>query len=90
MQISGTVTRKSNGTIEIQPSDAGTFNKLPAMGDEVSLTVEVTRSAAEIEQANAAPGASAAAASPSRPDVVESAPASGVLAPEPRKRRAKR
>jgi hypothetical protein len=53
MQISGTVTRKSNGTIEIQPSDAGTFNKLPAMGDEVSLTVEVTRGAAEIEQANA-------------------------------------
>jgi hypothetical protein len=74
MQISGTVTRKSNGTIEIQPSDAGTFNKLPAMGDEVSVTFDVTRSAAEIERANAAARRErAAVAEPT--DVVESAPA---------------
>jgi hypothetical protein len=53
-QISGTVTRKSNGSLEFTPADAGTFNQLPAMGDEVTVTIEVTRTVAEIERAHAA------------------------------------
>lgn len=52
-QITGTITRKADGAIQFAPSDAAAFNKLPAMGDEVTITVEVTRTAVEIEQANA-------------------------------------
>jgi hypothetical protein len=52
-QISGTVTRKANGVIEFTPADPGAFNKLPAMGDEVTLTVDVMRTAAEVEKATA-------------------------------------
>jgi hypothetical protein len=50
---SGTVTRKSNGSIEFTPSDAGVFNKLPAMGDEVTVSIEVTRTATDVERATA-------------------------------------
>lgn len=53
-QISGTITRKSNGSVEFTPSDAGTFSQLPAMGDEVMMTIDVTRTVAEIERAHAA------------------------------------
>lgn len=48
--ITATVTRKSNGAIEIMPSEAGAFPKLPEMGDEITLTIEVTKTAAEIEK----------------------------------------
>jgi hypothetical protein len=53
-QIYGTVTRKSNGSIEFVPTDAAAFTKLPAMGDEVTLDITVTRTVAEVEQAAAA------------------------------------
>jgi hypothetical protein len=53
-QITGTITRKADGIIQFAPSDAASFSKLPAMGDEVTITVEVTRSAAEVEKAVAA------------------------------------
>lgn len=83
MQITGTVTRKSNGTIEIQPSDAGTYTKLPAMGDEVSLTVEVTRSAAEIERANAAARRARVTRLDGQPDIIgEDGLIHGDLAPD--------
>lgn len=49
----GTVTRKSNGTIELHPADGGALAKGPAMGDEVTVTIEVTRTAAQIEEAHA-------------------------------------
>jgi hypothetical protein len=49
-EITGTVTQKSNGTITIKPSDGGAFAKSPAMGDEVAVTIEVTKTVAEIEK----------------------------------------
>lgn len=53
-QITGTITRKADGVIQFAPSDPAAFSKLPAMGDEVTITVEVTRTAAEVEKAVAA------------------------------------
>lgn len=69
-QISGTITRKSNGSLEFTPADAGTFNQLPAMGDEVTVTIEVTRTAAEIEQAHVAAKRARVARLDGQPDVV--------------------
>lgn len=50
-QISGSITRKSNGSIEFTPSDPGAFGGMPAMGDEVTVDIAVTRSASEIARA---------------------------------------
>lgn len=52
-QISGTITRKSNGTMEFTPADGAAFSALPSMGDEVTLDVTVIRTAAQIEHAAA-------------------------------------
>lgn len=47
-ETTGTITRKSNGTIEFTPTDQNA--KLPAMGDEVTLSVEVIATAAEVDK----------------------------------------
>jgi hypothetical protein len=39
-EFQGTVTQKSNGTIVITPTQNS--KQLPAMGDEVTVTIEVT------------------------------------------------
>jgi hypothetical protein len=67
MQFTGTVTRKSNGSIEFLPTDATAFGKLPAMGDEVTLDVEITRTAAEVEKATKAEKAARAVPGESEP-----------------------
>lgn len=63
-QITGTITRKANGVIEFSPSDASAFNKLGNMGDEVTVSIEVTRTAAEVEKATAAQKAARVAPAP--------------------------
>jgi hypothetical protein len=53
--IRGIITRKSNGSIEIQLADAASFNSLPEMGEHVDLA----RSATAPEQGASAAGAPA-------------------------------
>jgi hypothetical protein len=66
IQISGVVTRRSNGALEVMASDGRAVQRvvlhesalgskaLPAMGDEVTLDIVTTRTAAEIEAAQVA------------------------------------
>lgn len=70
-QITGTITRKADGVIQFAPSDPAAFSKLPAMGDEVTITVEVTRTAAEVEKAVAASKRERAAAAEAAPAKVK-------------------
>lgn len=63
-QITGIVTRKSNGSMEFSPADGAAFGSLPEMGDEVALEVTVVRTAAQIEHAAAAHKAERVAPAP--------------------------
>lgn len=75
-QIAGTITRKSNGSLEFTPADAGTFNGLPSMGDEVTVDIAVTRTAAQVEKAVGSQKQSRAAEVPAATELV-TAPVQG-------------
>lgn len=60
-KFAGLVTVKSNGTITIQPRDGGNVPGKIGPGDEVDVTIEVTKTAQEIEDALAAKKRSLAA-----------------------------
>lgn len=63
MEITGTVTQRSNGTIEMTTSGAAdkivvhesalSSKQLPNLGDNVTVRIDVTESAAEIEARHA-------------------------------------
>lgn len=50
--IKGTITRNSNGTIEIRPFDDANPPRALAMGTEVEATFDVLRTVDEVEAAN--------------------------------------